>query len=338
MTSTTSLADHLAGLSPGRVRTDVPLSTLGTWRIGGPADAVIEPQSLEELQMVLTVLTEEDCPFVVIGAGSNILFDDSGVRGAVIRLGAGFSQLEIEPTGAVRAGAALWVPRFVRSVTNAGFGGCEHAIGIPGSLGGLVVMNGGSMGKAIGDKLRQVTVVDPTGAVRHLGKDECGFGYRGSNLRQAGSIVVEASFSYEPVDPDEARRTMLGLLRDRRRKFPRKTPNCGSVFLSDPDHYALVGAPGKAIESAGLKGRSCGGAEVTTLHANFIANTGKATSADVLQLIKEVREAVQAHSGVLMRSEVLYLSPEAELMPATEAIDRLEKRAGSGPSLEVRGS
>lgn len=324
MSRQTATICALDRLVPGRIQFDVPLSSLGTWRIGGPADALAEPQSLEEVQLVSSFVFRESLPYVVIGAGSNILFDDAGFRGLVIRLGEGLSWVSVESSGRVSAGAACWVPRFVRRVADAGLRGCEYAIGIPASLGGLVVMNGGCQGQGIGDRLEDVTLVLAGGESRSLRRAECGFAYRESLLQRMPCIVVDASFRYEVSNQSDIRRCMIAILRERRRKFPRKTPNCGSVFSSQPELYAQSGPVGRLVELAGFKGVRRGNAVVSTLHANFILNLGRASSADVLALISDVRRGVLARTGVTLDTEVLYLAPNGGLRPAHEAAEEME--------------
>jgi UDP-N-acetylmuramate dehydrogenase len=283
---------------------------------------LVEPDTVEELRSVVHLVRETGTPWAVIGAGSNILFDDAGFRGVIVRLGPGLGRVACDPaSGSVTAGAAVWVPSFVRRVAGAGLRGCEHAIGIPGTLGGLLVMNGGSQGHGIGEQVEEVTIVDTAGRVEVLDRAACGFSYRDSAFAHRDAVIVEARFSYDRADPDALRREMLALLRERRAKFPRKLPSCGSVFLSDPKQYAQAGPPGKMIEQAGLKGRCCGAALVSPQHANFIVNQGGATSADVLGLLREVRDEVRARTGVLMGSEVLYLAPQGPMAPAHTVLD-----------------
>ena len=309
--------------SSGRVLAGVPLANLGSWRIGGPADVLVEPESVGDVQRLCCSLGQEQVPYVVLGAGSNLLFADAGFRGVVIRIGRAFSGLTVAPTGLVTAGAGLWVPRFVRQLTSAGLRGCGHAIGIPGQLGGLIIMNGGSQQRAIGDQLVEVRVVTRAGRLKSLTRDECRFEYRRSALQDSGFVVVEATFQYEKGDPTALRREALTLLRDRRHKFPLRMPNCGSVFLSDPRLHDCLGSPGKAIEEVGLKGKRRGDAVISSVHANFIVNIGRASAMDVLCLIHDARRAVEARSGVSMKCEVRYLHPNGRICPAHEAAEEL---------------
>ena len=215
------------------------------------------------------------------------------------------------------------MPRYVRNVICAEFQGCEHAIGIPGTLGGLVVMNGGTNRRGIGEQLTEATIVTQEGSLKTYSAQDCNFAYRSSIFQTIKCILVEASFRYERGDAWALRSQMIATLQTRNRKFPRKAPNCGSTFLSDPALYETVGPPGKAIEEAGLKGTTYGGAMISPLHANFIINTGRATSHDVLSLIAKVREAVYERTGHHMNCEVRHLRPNGEMAPAHESAEKM---------------
>ena len=303
------------------VLTKVPLAQYGTWRIGGSADILVSPCPIEDVCHVQRYIHERNIPSVVIGDGSNILFDSEGFRGIVIHIGRALSDIQISQDGRVTAQAGIWTPCYVRNVTRAGFQGCEHAIGVPGTLGGLVVMNGGANRKGIGEQLTEAVVVTENGSVEKYTAQECGFAYRSSVFQTKKCILVEASFQYEQGDATVLRTQMIQTLQMRNKKLPRKTPNCGSTFLSDPALYETVGPPGKAIEEAGLKGVTCGGAMISPLHANFIINTGNATSGDVLSLIAKVREAVYERTGHYINCEVRHLRPNGEMVPAHESAD-----------------
>lgn len=318
--------NDLKSLLSGEVLKDIPLSGYGTWKIGGKADILVSPKSIEDVSHIQRYIHEQNLPSVVIGDGSNILFDDAGFRGVVIHIGRALSKLDInQKSGQVTVQAGMWIPRYVSTVCRAGFKGCEHAIGVPGTLGGLVVMNGGTNRKGIGEQLVQAVAVAENGKVETFEAAECGFAYRTSIFQQKKSIVVETSFQYEHGDVGVLRGQMIKTLMERNRKFPRKLPNCGSVFLSDPALYETVGPPGKAIEEAGLKGVSCGGAMISPMHANFIVNTGGATAADVLALIAKIRAAVFERTGYRMNCEVRHLLPDGRMVPAHESADAAER-------------
>jgi UDP-N-acetylmuramate dehydrogenase len=315
------LAD-LARRDIGVVCRDAPLAAHSTWRIGGPADLLVEPASLEQIGTVVRFASEHCFPLLVIGQGSNLLFDDAGRRGIVLKFGHRFARLEIQDHRIV-AEAGVWVPGLARRAQQAGLTGLEHIIGIPGTLGGLVLMNGGSHRRGIGDNVRRVWLLDRDGASRVLDRVACGFDYRHSALQESGALVVKVELECDRDAPALIRREMLADLRERRAKFPRKEPNCGSVFLSSAVMHASVGPPGKIIEEAGFKGAAIGAAEVSRRHANFIVNRGGASSRDVLALIARIRGTVRAKIGFDLRCEVRYVPPDGPVLPADRAADNL---------------
>jgi UDP-N-acetylmuramate dehydrogenase len=314
------LSNHTAALHSldvGTIRCDEPLSRHASWRIGGPADLLVEPESVAQVRNLMTFVSDRQLPLVVIGQGTNLLFDDAGVRGVVLKIGAKLSRISIEGNR-IEAEGGAWVPQLARLAMRAGLAGLEHTIGIPGTLGGLVLMNGGSQRQGIGENVRRVWVVNRQGELQELGRDACQFSYRHSALQGTGAVVVRAELECPYGDRVEIRRAMVCDLRERRRKFPRKQPNCGSVFLSTSEMHATVGPPGKVIEEAGLKGFAIGAAEVSRQHANFIVNRGGASSADVLRVIAHIRRTIQQRLGFDLRCEVRYVSPAGQLQPADQ--------------------
>jgi len=312
------LLDNLVKQDVGQYTFDEPLSDHNSWQIGGPADLLVEPDRAEQVAAVLRFANQFKIPLVVIGQGTNLLFDDAGLRGIVLKLGNNFSAITIEENR-ITAESGAWVPGLARKAMQAGLAGLEHTIGIPGTIGGLVLMNGGSQRKGIGENVRRVQVVDREGEMRELTREECTFSYRRSALQGTGTVVVKVELECERQAPRQIRGMMLADLRERRRKFPRKEPNCGSVFLSTGAMHESVGPPGKIIEESGLKGKRIGNAEVSHQHANFIVNRGGASSRDVLALIAHVRQVVNSRIGFDLRCEVRYVSPEGVIMPAHQA-------------------
>ena len=306
---------QLAAEDVGRVAFDAPLSLHNSWKIGGSADLLIEPNNPQQVATLVRVARQQQIPLVVIGQGTNLLFDDAGVRGIVLKIGAQMADIQFDGQRIVAEGGA-WVPQLARLSMRAGLTGLEHCIGIPGTLGGLVMMNGGSQRKGIGENIKQVQVITAAGERQLLNRTECQFSYRHSALQGSGAVVVKAELECLPGDIDEIRRQMVCDLRNRRHKFPRKQPNCGSVFLSSAEMHAGVGPPGKIIEAAGLKGTRIGQAEVSRQHANFIVNLGGATSGDVLTLIGHIRKTVQQRIGFDLCCEVRYVSSAGLVTPA----------------------
>jgi UDP-N-acetylmuramate dehydrogenase len=314
-----SFLDSLVAEDIGDARRDEPLSGHSTLRIGGPADLFVEPHRAEQISRVLARTAESGVPVVFIGDGSNLLFDDAGVRGIVVRIGRSLSRVAIQDTR-VEAEAGVWVPDLARRVGKASLTGLEHAVGIPGTLGGLIVMNGGSRRESVGQVVRRVWVLDRAGALRALSAQQCAFAYRASALMNAGSVVVKAELACAGGDVRDIHAEMLDILRSRRHKFPLKQANCGSVFVSSPEMYHAHGAPGKVIEDAGLKGTRIGDALVSPRHANFIVNAGRARSEDVLGLIRHVRSTVHERTRIWMACEVQHVSAAGSIRPAHEAL------------------
>lgn len=312
-----NLARQLRIGMAGQVLENVNLASFSRWKIGGVVSLLVLPATVEDVVYALSLMSHVDCPKVVIGDGSNLLFDSDGIRGIVIRIGDSLSRYWISDTK-VWAEAGIWVPNLVRAVGSAGLTGLEHAIGIPGTLGGLVLMNGGSQRKGVGASVESVRCVDFDGNLYQVAKDECQFSYRYSTLQARSLIILDCCLSLERGDVGQIRREMIDIMASRRAKFPKNFPNCGSVFLSDPAMYEIIGAPGLAIERVGLKGVRFGDAQISDLHANFIVNLGSATSDDVLWLINEMRNRVYEQTGFCMNTEVRYVAPDGEVRMAHE--------------------
>ncbi|MFP4098249.1 MAG: UDP-N-acetylmuramate dehydrogenase [Alphaproteobacteria bacterium] len=317
----------LRNIAPGCTSCDVPLDQMSWYKIGGKADVLIEPDMQHMAAAIIKYLKTYNILYTVIGSTSNILFDDAGYRGVLIKIADNnFTHIKIDDDAAVQVGAGVWVPFYVRNLINKGIGECVHAVGIPGSLGGLIMMNGGSLRKGIGEQLLDVTIVDSDGNIRILKQEECAFGYRASALQKMDCIILEARFQYKGGENiSTVRREALDLLVSRSQKFPRKYPSCGSVFLSYPEMYEIVGPPGKAIEDLGFKGKTVGGAQISPVHANFIINKGGAKAWDVLNLIHQCRQRIMDKSGFDMRCEVRFLPADGSLCPAHLQADAVFK-------------
>ena len=315
-----SLSAELSRLCPGGVRRNISLAKLSRWRIGGVADVVVEPGSVDELSRLRRFIAHEGLASVVIGDTSNLLFSDEGLRAICIKIGVRLSSVRIEGTH-VTAEAGIWVPYLARQIQKAGLTGAEHICGIPGTLGGLICMNGGSQRKGIGSAVVTVDSVDVTGAIRHRAAEDCGFAYRRSIFQTTDEIITAAHLHLTPRSSDEIRTEMRTILADRRRKFPRKEPNCGSVFKSNPAMYAEVGPPGAAIERLGFKGHRIGDAMVSQLHANFFVNVGSASAIDMLQLIAQIGAAVEDATGYRMEAEARFVRVDGTIQAADACHD-----------------
>lgn len=317
--SQSNLEAELRKEFPGRVRTSVPLSSFSRWGIGGPADIIVHPASLEELSRMRELLAANGAESIVIGGTSNLLFSDKGLRAVCIVIGKPFSQVSVKGN-MLEAGAGVWVPKLARDAMKAGLSGLEHVCGIPGSLGGLVYMNGGSQRRCIADAVKAVATVDSLGRRKVRTAEDCRFRYRGSVFQALDEVITGVQLYLPHRKPSaDIRLEMLGILKSRRIKFPRRLPNCGSVFISDPAMYEEYGPPGEIIERLGFKGVMRGGAQVSSLHANFIVNRGGAKAANVLALIKEIRQAVLEATGHSLKAEVRYVSETGKIIPADQA-------------------
>jgi UDP-N-acetylmuramate dehydrogenase len=254
-------------------------------------------------------------PLFLMGDASNLLFDSAGFDGVVMRIGRAMSQVRVEGNR-IHAEAGAWIPSLARLAGNRGLTGLEHTIGIPGTLGGLVLMNGGSQRKGIGLNVVRVDCVDAQGNAFSLDQAGCGFAYRTSSLQDMAAAVVGAELELASGDRMTILREMIDIMISRKTRFPKNLPNGGSTFLSDPALYATMGPPGKVIETLGLKGTIHGGAQISPQHANFIVNTGDASSDDVLALIHLIRTSAHRETGFWMDCEVRHVAADGRVRPA----------------------
>lgn len=328
------LARLLAGVRDLVVHDDVVLSEFSQWRIGGPARAIVAPRAPQAVADCVRLLNDLAVDRIVVGSTSNLLFDSRQHDEVILHVGEAMSDVSIHG-GRVTAQAGVPVPTLARLVGAAGLGGIAHAVGVPGTLGGLVLMNGGTQRKGIGSNVVRVAGVDRDGEVVTLTHDECAFSYRRSALQDSGVIVTEVELELEPSDPAALIAEMDEIIASRAARFPLDQPSGGSTFLSSPHLYDSVGPPGKVIESVGLKGARRGGAQISERHANFIVNLGGASSDDVLWLIALARKRVHESTGEWLECEVRYISPEGLSIPAhVAAEDRwtsVGDRSGVGP-------
>ncbi len=277
-----------------------PMARRTTFRVGGPADVLFLPERADQVVRALDAAREAGVPVVIIGNGSNLLVRDKGIRGLVIALGEGFSEIRFGGnTVEAQAGASL--AKLAAAAQARGLSGLEFASGIPGTLGGGCAMNAGAYGGQLSDVLIDAEVL-MDGAVKTLSRDGMQMGYRTARPLREGGIVLSARFALTPDDPEAILCRMRELNARRRDKQPLNWPSAGSTFKRPEGHFA-----GALIEGAGLKGRRVGGAQVSEKHAGFIVNTGGATAADILTLIGIVQAEVQASSGVWLETEVRVL-------------------------------
>lgn len=281
------------------VEFDVPMARYTSLRIGGPADAVATPASREDLATLLDLCEQHQLPTLSIGAGFNLLVSDAGIDGVVIRLSR-FRRLEERSRTAVFAEAGVTHASLTRFCVERGLSGLEFGAGIPGVVGGWVTMNAGIGTREVVDVALEVEIIGPgREPARTLTRDELDFSYRSFRNLPPGAVVVSVLFEVTRSEPDAVRSEVDRLLAQRARTQPLNILSCGSVFKNPEGDFA-----GRLIEAAGLKGEREGGAQISPLHANFIANTGGATAADVRRLMERAREAVEKASGVSLEPEV----------------------------------
>lgn len=285
-----------------KIRENEPMRNHTTWRIGGPADRLVQPESTEELQQAIQEAQKAGEPYYVIGGGSNLLVSDEGIAGTVIQLGGSLTGLQISETSII-AEAGVPLPFLARKAAEHGLSGLEFAAGIPGSVGGAVVMNAGAYQGQISNVIEQVICCDASGQLITLHAADCGFAYRNSRFKNNRELViVSVKMNLQPGRKEDILEQMQKNTASRNAKQPVEYPNAGSIFKNPPGDAA-----GRLIELIGAKGWRQGDAEVSEKHSNFIVNTGSASCQDVLQLVNRVKQAVYQKTGVLLEEEILFL-------------------------------
>ncbi|MBU8877726.1 UDP-N-acetylmuramate dehydrogenase [Bacillus sp. FJAT-29790] len=289
----------LRELNIGQVKENELLANHTTMKIGGPADLFIEPSSIENIKKTMELIHEYNVEWTAIGRGSNLLVSDKGIAGAVIKLGSGLSEVEVNGTE-VKVGAGYSLISLSTQISRKGLSGLEFASGIPGSVGGAVYMNAGAHGSDISKILTKVLVLFEDGNVEWLSNEEMSFSYRTSVLQnKRPGVVIEAVFQLEAGDKDIIFAAMQKNKDYRKETQPWNFPCAGSIFRNPLPNYA-----GKLIEDAGLKGYSIGGAKISDMHGNFIVNTGNAKAEDVLALIQHVKDTIRDLYNIKIETEV----------------------------------
>ncbi|GAB5615618.1 UDP-N-acetylmuramate dehydrogenase [Faecalimonas canis] len=281
-----------------RVLTNEPMSKHTTFRIGGPVDYFVCPENIEEVQKVVCLCNEMDMPFYLLGNGSNLLVGDKGYRGVIIRLYKQMDKIEVSGTK-IKAQAGALLVKVANEACKNGLTGLEFAGGIPGTLGGAVVMNAGAYGGEMKDVLEEVTVLTKEGEILTLNKEELELGYRTSIIGRKGYIALEVVLRLKEKNADEIRAYMNELREKRVTKQPLEYASAGSTFKRPEGHFA-----GQLIEQAGLRGFQVGDAQVSEKHCGFVINRGQATAKDVMDLMREVSAKVEEKFGVTLEPEV----------------------------------
>lgn len=274
-----------------------PMKKHTTFRVGGPADVLVQPDETA-LEAILALCRQYHVSYSFIGNGSNLLVGDKGIRGVVIEMTEPMGNIEVQGTR-ITAQAGAMLSKIANTAASNGLGGMEFAAGIPGSVGGAVVMNAGAYGGEMKDIIERVYVLDENGAQLELDRDALDLGYRHSCIPEKKYIVTKVVLELVPRDEAEIRSEMKELNEKRAEKQPLQYPSAGSTFKRPEGYFA-----GKLIMDAGLRGYQVGGAQVSEKHCGFVINKGDATAADICQLMRDVSDKVQAQFGVVLEPEV----------------------------------
>lgn len=294
--------ERIRNLVRGRIHAAVPLSRFSSFRIGGPADLLAEPESVADLTALVKYVRQWQLPHFFLGAGTNVLFQDGGFRGVVIRLTA-LTEVTVQANGSdagrIVAAAGVPLPVLISKASSLGFSGLEPLWGIPGSLGGAVATNAGAGGVNIGDFLIELKLLDESAEEFTLEKHEIHSGYRFMGL-PPGAIVIQGTVRLLIGEKSSIEAGLAGARARRRQTQPWNVPSAGCVFKNpSPDNPA-----GAIIDRLGFKGVTAGGAQVSEVHANFIVNRGQATAADVLRLIEQIRLRVRHNENIDLELEI----------------------------------
>jgi UDP-N-acetylmuramate dehydrogenase len=297
-------------LGADRIKLDVPLAPLTTFRVGGRADVVVEPRGEGELVAVLRAAAGIGAPVTLLGGGSNVLVSDAGVRGVVVRPRGGDARALDART--VRADAALTINGLVRWTIVHGCAGLEAWAGTPGTVGGAVFGNAHFGGRNIGELIVRVRLATRSGDISEVDAGAMAFGYDRSRLQESGEVLLSADFRVSAGEPGALRATARESLAFRKRTQPLDTPSAGCIFQNPQPGVDTVpdGIPwsaGALVDRAGLKGAAAGGARVSPTHGNFIVNEGDATARDIRDLVERCKTGVRERFGVTLREEIVYI-------------------------------
>ena len=300
MTVMTDFQQKMTALLPElELRFEEPMAKHTSFRIGGPVEVMAFPKSAEELSKLMKTSTLLDCKPVILGAGTNVLAPDDGMRGLVICLKDCLDGMEQVDETTVRVMAGVTMTRAAVFAANLGLSGLEFAHGIPGTVGGGVYMNAGAYGGEVCQVCKSVDVMDMNGNICTFSNEDMGFSYRHSVLEEQAGIVISADFALEKKPVEEIREKMKELMGKRSASQPLDKPSAGSAFKRPVGGYAAA-----LIDQAGLKGFQVGGAAISTKHAGFAVNLGGATASDVKDLLKKVSDIVFEKSGIRLEPEV----------------------------------
>lgn len=289
------------------VSVDEPMSKHTTFRVGGTADYYVVPHTIEEVRKLILILKQANVPYYILGNGSNMLISDKGYRGVIIRIYKNINNIEVDDTR-IKAQAGALLANIASVACNAGLKNFEFAAGIPGTVGGAVVMNAGAYGGEMKNVLMSATVLDSQGDIQELSNEELKLGYRTSIIGTMGYTVLETNIKLEQGNEAEIKSLMEDYRQRRIDKQPLEFPSAGSTFKRPEGHFA-----GKLIMDAGLRGYSIGGAQVSEKHCGFIINKGEATASDIVRLIRYVQDKVLEQFQVKLEPEVKMLGDFSDI-------------------------
>ena len=288
----------LSILKEEQVKKDEPMKSHTTFRVGGPADYFVTPQTAEEVAKVIEACTQEKVPYYIVGNGSNLLVSDKGYEGVIIQIYKQMNQVKVEGAQ-IHAQAGALLSMIAKRALDAELTGFEFAAGIPGTLGGACVMNAGAYGGTISDVLLYARVITKENGILELTPEELELGYRTSNIEKNGYIVSSVVLKMKKGNPEEIKALIADLTEGRKSKQPLEYPSAGSTFKRPEGHFA-----GQLIDEAGLRGYQCGGAQISIKHAGFVINTGNATAEDVVNVITHAQEEVLKRNNIKLETEV----------------------------------
>ena len=303
------IAEQIRKNIGGVVLLGEPLSSHTTYRVGGRAEVLVQPRNSRDAAWVYCFARNEKIPLTVIGAGSNVIAPDEGVPGILLQMKSISPLINFNRDGRVRSDAGVLLNDLIMAAARRGLAGLESLAGIPGTVGGAVVMNAGTKSIDISRYLVKVVVMTSAGTKRVFARGELKFGYRRSIFLDSDWLVLGAEFKLSPGDPVRSKKLIGEFLDDRGRTYPLDVPSAGSVFKRPPGDY-----PGRLIEAAGCKGMRVGGAMVSERHANFIVNVGAAKASDIMELISRVRKRVFETAGVYLDLEQIPLSASPQFI------------------------
>ena len=283
------------------ILTEEPMSRHTTFRVGGEAQCFVRISDKEQLKKLIPYLRQIEVPYFILGNGSNLLVSDKGSEGVILQIGNKMNTITVEGTH-IRAQAGALLSQIAKCAYDKGLTGFEFASGIPGSIGGGVVMNAGAYGGEMKQVVESVLVMDIQGEILELSGESMEFGYRTSIIKNRPFIVLEVCLKLEQGNKERIASDMEELAQKRREKQPLEYASAGSTFKRPEGYFA-----GKLIMDAGLRGYSIGGAQVSDKHCGFVVNTGRASATDVAEVISEVQERVKDKFGVSLETEVIFL-------------------------------